>query len=283
MAVLGETVNDISMMNEVCNAPLDTLQLNHPNLKKITPSYSAILKGSNPIDPPPTCHISNSINNTKNKYSEPSSESHDSSVSVQSAKYESMTNKQDIDNKKMSTPLNTAWTLWHHSSQSTDWSIKGYTKVATFNTVEGFWEIYNALPTLTYDMWFLMRGETPSIDGRPAYRQVLPIWEDERNLQGGSFKFKIHNSEVDNIWLTLSLFLISESMCKKEDAIYLSGLSCSSKRNEYCTISVWNLDATRNDYSNFPTNIPGVSFSKSMFEPHIKRKTGNDRFRRNMR
>lgn len=177
--------------------------------------------------------------------------------------------------------LNTAWTLWHHGSQSTDWTIKGYTKIATFNTIEEFWEIYNVLPTVSCDMWFLMRGETPSISGRPAYKQVLPIWEDERNLQGGSFKFKIHNSDVDNIWLTLSLFLISESMCKKEDAIYLSGISCSSKRNDYCTVSVWNLDATRNDYSNFPTNIPGISFSKSMFEPHIKRKTGNERLKRN--
>src|SRR3989338_9415448 len=175
--------------------------------------------------------------------------------------------------------LNTAWTLWHHSSQSTDWSLNGYTKVATFYTIEQFWEIYNALPTITYDMWFLMRGNTPAMNGRPAYQQVVPLWEDERNLQGGSFKFKIHTSEVDNILLTLSLFLISESMCKPEDTIYLSGLSCSSKRNDYCTISVWNLDATRNDYSSFPTNIPGVSFSKSIFEPHIKRKTGNnDRF-----
>lgn len=168
--------------------------------------------------------------------------------------------------------LNTNWTLWQHSHDSTNWTINGYKKVATFSTVTDFWKIYNVLPSVTFDMWFLMRGTTERINDRPAIQEIIPMWEDERNKQGGSFKFKIYNSDVDNTWLILSLYLISESLCKPQDMQYISGISCSPKKNDYSTIAVWNTDSTRNDYSSFPSNIPNIVFTKSIYEPHIKRK-----------
>src|SRR3990167_10997083 len=117
-----------------------------------------------------------------------------------------------------------------------------------------------------------MRGTTERINDRPAIQEIIPMWEDERNKQGGSFKFKIYNSDVDNTWLILSLYLISESLCKPQDMQYISGISCSPKKNDYSTIAVWNTDSTRNDYSSFPSNIPNIVFTKSIYEPHIKLK-----------
>lgn len=159
--------------------------------------------------------------------------------------------------------LNNKWVLWRHTLDSRDWSIKGYDKIATFDTVEEFWRIYNDLPTLTHDMWFLMR------DGIP------PIWEHEINQEGGSFKFRIKKDDADNSWLTLSMYLVSENMCRNPmDAELISGLSISPKRGVFVTLSVWNLDKTSVGQAIFPSNIPGIDFKASLYQCHSDRDRG---------
>ena len=159
--------------------------------------------------------------------------------------------------------LNSKWVLWRHSLTSKDWTLKGYDKIAEFNTVEDFWMVYNDLPSVIFDMWFLMRQD------------ITPRWEDDINKEGGAFKFRIHESKVDNIWLQLSSYLVSEMMCNTPaDAELISGISISPKRNKFATISVWNLDKTRIGHAVFPNNIEGVDFSRSMYEAHSDRKCG---------
>ena len=112
--------------------------------------------------------------------------------------------------------------------------------------------------------------------------------EPQKKFLNGKFVFlnsSIYFSYINNLCLTpdifmfislrfliLSLYLISESLCKPQDMQYISGISCSPKKNDYSTIAVWNTDSTRNDYSSFPSNIPNIVFTKSIYEPHIKRK-----------
>ena len=55
--------------------------------------------------------------------------------------------------------LHTPWTLYYHSPEDKDWSTESYTAVATFDTIDGFWELHNALPEfcMQFGMFFLMR------------------------------------------------------------------------------------------------------------------------------
>lgn len=159
--------------------------------------------------------------------------------------------------------LNNSWVLWRHPAESRDWTITGYQKVAVVSTVEEFWKVYNSLPSLVHDMWFLMREGIP------------PIWEHDINQEGGAFKFRVHRNDADNKWLTLSMYLVAEQMCRApSDAELISGISLSPKKGGYVTISVWNLDRTRIGHAIFPTNIAGVDFKTSLYEPHSSRKRG---------
>lgn len=73
--------------------------------------------------------------------------------------------------------LSDAWILWAHLPHDTDWSIKSYIKLYTFDTVEQAITITEMLPhvLVTNCMLFLMR------------KGISPIWEDERNRNGGCF------------------------------------------------------------------------------------------------
>lgn len=161
--------------------------------------------------------------------------------------------------------LQRAWYMWSHPVDSYDWSLESYKKHSIrIDTVETFWEIYNDIGTINdKDMWFLMA------DGVP------PIWEHEINRKGGSFKFRIRGSDAENTWLTLSMHLVSEMMCKSADhAMGICGIGISPKKNGFCTISVWNLDSTQTDCAVFPSNIPGIDFHMSMYQPNSDRRLG---------
>lgn len=176
----------------------------------------------------------------------------------------------NFKNEKGEHLLNGKWVLWFHSADVSDWSLKGYKKYGPdssfrpIETVEDFWRVYNDLPSINNrDMWFLMREGIP------------PRWEDPINKEGGSYKFRIPGNEAENIWLRLSVYLVTENMCNDpKNAMNISGISVSPKRNGFVTISVWNLDRNRTAHSNFPRNIRGINFETSLYEAHKDRNCG---------
>lgn len=156
------------------------------------------------------------------------------------------------------------WVLWSHAHDDKGWKLENYRKHCTISTVEGFWEIFNGLPSLiNRDMWFLMREGIP------------PQWEASVNKEGGSFKFRVPGNNSDNTWLTLALHAVTENMCLEiHDAQLISGISYSPKRGNYCTLSVWNLDRRHTEWAIFPANIKGVDFNMSRYESHGERNCG---------
>ena len=170
----------------------------------------------------------------------------------------------ELVNKDKTHKLKDSWVLWSHDADNPSWKLEDYRKHEPFNTVEGFWEIFNGMPSLiNRDMWFLMRKGIP------------PRWEDPVNKEGGSFKFRVPGERADNTWLTLSMYLVSENMCMKHsDAGLISGISLSPKRGNFCTVSVWNLDSGHTALANFPNNINGINFSMSRYEAHSGRNCG---------
>lgn len=160
--------------------------------------------------------------------------------------------------------LGDKWVLWSHQpyQENDDWTLRGYTKHATISTVEEFWEIFNGFPSLVNkDMWFLMREGVP------------PIWEHDVNAQGGSFKFRVSGDRIDNVWMMLAMFLVTENMClRAEDSVLISGISMSPKQHNFSTLNIWNLDSAATDCTQFPNNIEGIDFKMSRYHSHQRRK-----------
>ena len=161
-------------------------------------------------------------------------------------------------------PLNCEWVLWSHDWDKKGWQEKDYDSYGSIATVEEFWNVYNGLPSLlNKDMWFLMRKGIP------------PRWEDPININGGAFKFRVAGDNVDNSWLTISLFLVTENSCLDiDDANLICGIGLSPKQKNFSTVSVWNLDSSHTAHAQFPKNIDGINFNMSRYEPHNGRKFG---------
>ena len=96
-------------------------------------------------------------------------------------------------------PLNNNWVLWFHNPEDSDWSLQSYVKVATIDTFETFWGIYNNINkgNIENGMFFLMR------------EGVNPLWEDDQNVNGGCWSFKIFKKNIYDSWIDVSINLLN--------------------------------------------------------------------------
>ena len=132
------------------------------------------------------------------------------------------------DNQKYN-KLYDNWTLWAHLPHDTDWSVKSYKPILTFNTVEEAISLYETIPDkmIKNCMLFLMR------------EGIQPMWEDIKNRNGGCFSYKVSNKVVTNAWKNLSYTLIGESLTNNiKLQPNINGITISPKKN-FCIIKVW--------------------------------------------
>jgi hypothetical protein len=120
--------------------------------------------------------------------------------------------------------LNDTWVLWFHDMKNQDWTMKGYEKIFSFNTVEDFWILYNSITEFTNGMYYLMR------EGYP------PMWDHEKNIDGGAWTFKVDKRNLNKFWEDLSCYCIGETIHKGPSTVV--GLSISPKIR-FATVRVW--------------------------------------------
>ena len=125
--------------------------------------------------------------------------------------------------------LNDTWILWAHLPHDTDWTLKSYKKISNVSTVEEAIALCETIPEkMTKNcMLFLMR------DG------ILPTWEDEKNIDGGSFSYKINNKYVPESWKTLFYNVVGESISNNIEFLKgVNGITISPKKN-FCILKIW--------------------------------------------
>ena len=156
-------------------------------------------------------------------------------------------------------PLNDTWVLWFHDLKNPDWTIKGYEQLFEFNTAEDFWILYNNITDLTNGMYYLMRKGVP------------PVWDDQKNINGGAWTFKVDKRDLNKVWEDLSCYCVGETICKNPETIV--GLSISPKIR-YATVRVWTTNSDQ-VVSNFDTLTKNssvgnstINFSEARFTPN---------------
>lgn len=157
--------------------------------------------------------------------------------------------------------LNDVWTLWAHLPHDTDWSINSYKKITDINSIEAIIELKNVIPDVMIQncMIFCMR------------QNILPTWEDPLNKDGGSFSFKINNSDIYEIWNEIMTTLLSEMLIKDEILNqYINGITISPKKN-FCILKIWmrNIDTQNVKLFNLPAN---VDVKSTIFKKHAPEK-----------
>ena len=155
--------------------------------------------------------------------------------------------------------LNDEWTLWAHLPHDTEWNLTSYKEIMSFNTVEEALTLYETLPDkmIKNCMLFLMR------------KGIKPIWEDEKNKNGGCFSYKIPNKITIPTWKHCSYKLMGETVTK-DNAIKndINGITISPKRN-FCIIKIW-LSNCNNQNPEKIQDIMGINSQGCLFKKHLE-------------
>lgn len=152
--------------------------------------------------------------------------------------------------------LTNSWTLWYHSPEDDDWKFKSYKKIYKFNTVEDYWSLINNIPKLHFSsgMFFLMKNDIP------------PLWEDQFNINGGHWSYKVYKKEASECFIEAMIATITEQICNNPEIV--TGISISPKKG-FCIIKVWNDNSEYQDTTMLNENIKGLVANDTIFKSHM--------------
>ena len=150
------------------------------------------------------------------------------------------------------------WNLWAHLPQDPDWTVKSYKKVFQFKNVEEAIAITESLPEglLKNCMLFIMR------DG------ITPMWEDQKNRNGGCFSYKVSNKNVYEVWRDLTYVLLGESI--SSNIIFVNsvtGITISPKKN-FCIVKIWTTNCDHQNPTVVTSDVKNLSPQGCLFKKH---------------
>lgn len=152
--------------------------------------------------------------------------------------------------------LDCTYILWYHDKNNKDWSIESYIKIGSISSIKEFWQIYNLIEDVSEGMFFLMR------------ENIAPIWEDDANINGGTWSYKISKKMIHNIWVELSCALIGNSLTKKiNNKDIITGISVSPKVYN-SILKIWNNDSKYEVSGDYLCKLNKLDTSKSMYKKH---------------
>jgi hypothetical protein len=147
-------------------------------------------------------------------------------------------NKAELERFGFFKKFNSEYNLWYHHELN-NWRVEGYRKIFHIKNIKEFWDLHNNIDCIggiTNQHFFLMKDN------------VLPIWEDTANRNGGSWSIKLNDiSSALNVWLKLAMLMAGETIVKDEKhrvSKLVVGLSINLRNQNTCIIKIWNRDAT---------------------------------------
>ena len=152
--------------------------------------------------------------------------------------------------------LNDSWVMFFHDPYDIEWDSKSYKMIGQMSTVEDFIYYFKSFNNLfKKGMFFIMRLD------------IMPQYEDELNINGGCFSFKIYPEDLELRFFNLCANVLGETICKEDDYINnINGISISPKKFYYIA-RIWIKDNkyAKKDLYNF--DIP--KYSSLMYKNHI--------------
>ena len=142
------------------------------------------------------------------------------------------------DEKLENFDLKNKWTLWFHKVNDNNWSLDSYLKVFDIKTYYDFLFILKDLENITSGMFFLMK------DG------IIPIFEDEKNINGGYWSLRITKKDTFEYWEKILYYICIENITINDEyESKINGISISPKINN-CIFKIWtsNFDEMKTEY-----------------------------------
>lgn len=147
--------------------------------------------------------------------------------------------------------LENKWSLWFHKINDHNYNLDSYINIHDIEYIEYLIVLYRKLNNFSAGMFFLMK------------ENIKPMWEDEKNLNGGFWSFKILKKNINQVWYKLSLAIINNSVFKNiETNNFVNGISLSPKINN-CIIKIW-FSKKYNDINIFDIDFLNKQLDNSM-------------------
>jgi len=132
------------------------------------------------------------------------------------------------------------WVLWYCKQDRTKNWEECLKQVATFETVEDFWALYNHIQ--------LASGLSWGSDYYLFKEGIRPMWEDARNVEGGRWLIQVdktrRNDILDHFWLELLMAVVGEQFDDLGEYVCGAVVNIRQKGDK---ISLWTSDATKED------------------------------------
>jgi hypothetical protein len=164
--------------------------------------------------------------------------------------------------------INSTWVIWYHNPSDNNWDTSSYVKLYEINTLEDFFRFQNSwkntLPRLDLSMMFMMK----KLDNFDEY--IYPMWEDKNNQPGGCWSFKVNSENINNVWINLCLYILSENTGVSQQVNdTINGISFSPKRG-FCIVKIWNSTTDIQDTNELNEGLDTfMSLSECLYKSHI--------------
>ena len=106
-------------------------------------------------------------------------------------------------------------------------------------------------------MFFLMKDD------------ILPLWEDEKNINGGCWSYKIPKKDSYSSWIEIAIDVCGEYLISNENSNIINGISISPKKN-FCIIKIWNNKIVKNNKL-LSKNIYNLNIDNCLYKAHKDR------------
>ena len=135
------------------------------------------------------------------------------------------------------------WSLWYHHEKD-NWKISGYKKIYDVCNSTDFWRLHNnwdKIKGINYKQYFFMK------DG------IIPIWEDQENINGGCWSFKVNEEQTLNLWNDLAVYLVCGQLINDKNDVV--GISSCLKKNNNSVVKIWNKNSKNSSLNNINKDI----------------------------
>ena len=98
---------------------------------------------------------------------------------------------------------------------------------------------------------------------------IMPMWEDPKNRNGGCFSYKISNKHVCETWKELSYVLLGETISSNQAFVNdVTGITISPKKN-FCIIKIWTATRQYQNPTIITNEVKNIIPQGCLFKSHI--------------
>jgi hypothetical protein len=174
-----------------------------------------------------------------------------------------------MTNNSTNLELDKEYSLWYHNPNDTNWTESSYHQILSFNTTDEFWVLDKLFNNdfIENGMFFVMK------------ENIVPIWENDKNIDGGYISWKVDKKNVYSYWIDLIGHMITNNIfedennedCKdnKNDKNYsniINGCSISPKKN-FNILKLWTKEIVDLESLKFSDSLKLSEFN-SAFKSH---------------